>query len=201
MTDRTRSLGQIDDFSETEGRDSSPRQDKKYPAPPAPASSDCPKEMSETHRELSAAPKLDLDPVSRATGSGDRVLSLKLLGQAGETAPGATKDVQGTAKATMALLQAIGPQNPLEGVLATQMVGVHNATMHCLGRVTSLSQVPEVASRYADLAGKLARTFTAQIEALNRLRGHGQQKIVVEHVRVEPGGQAFVGNMSQKTGD
>lgn len=40
---------------------------------------------------------------------------------------------------------------------------------------------------------KLARTFTSQVEALNRHRGKGQQKVTVEHVHVHSGGQAVVG--------
>ena len=32
-----------------------------------------------------------------------------------------------------------------------------------------------------------------QVEALQRYRGKGQQKIKVEHVHVHPGGQAIVG--------
>jgi uncharacterized protein YcbX len=42
---------------------------------------------------------------------------------------------------------------------------------------------------------KLARTFASQVEALNRHRGKGQQKVTVEHVHVHEGGQAIVGNV------
>jgi len=47
---------------------------------------------------------------------------------------------------------------------------------------------------------KLARTFTAQMEALTRYRGKGQQKMTVEHVHVHQGGQAIVGNVNQEGG-
>ena len=43
---------------------------------------------------------------------------------------------------------------------------------------------------------KLARTFTAQIEALKRYRTGGEQRMTVEHVTVNEGGQAIVGNVS-----
>src|SRR6476646_9052462 len=42
-------------------------------------------------------------------------------------------------------------------------------------------------------ATKLSRTYTALLEALNRHRGKGQQKVTVEHVHVHAGGQAVVG--------
>jgi hypothetical protein len=42
-------------------------------------------------------------------------------------------------------------------------------------------------------ANKLSRTYAALVEALNRHRGKGQQKVTVEHVHVHAGGQAVVG--------
>jgi hypothetical protein len=45
------------------------------------------------------------------------------------------------------------------------------------------------------LAIKLLRTFTMQLEALQRYRGKGQQKVTVEHVNVNAGGQAIVGTV------
>jgi len=49
-------------------------------------------------------------------------------------------------------------------------------------------------SAVAGLAAKVMRTFTAQLEALGRLRGEGTKQVVrVEHVHVETGGQAIVG--------
>jgi thiol-disulfide isomerase/thioredoxin len=42
-------------------------------------------------------------------------------------------------------------------------------------------------------ASKLSRTFAMLLEALNRHRGKGQQKMTVEHVHVHSGGQAVVG--------
>src|SRR5439155_4621870 len=42
-------------------------------------------------------------------------------------------------------------------------------------------------------ANKLSRTYAALLEALNRHRGKGQQKVTVEHVHVHADGQALVG--------
>ncbi len=44
-------------------------------------------------------------------------------------------------------------------------------------------------------AAKLLSIFAKQLETLNRNRGKGQQKVTVEYVSVEPGGQAVVGNI------
>ena len=43
---------------------------------------------------------------------------------------------------------------------------------------------------------KLARTFATQMDALKRYRTGGQQKVTVEHVTVNEGGQAIVGAVS-----
>ena len=42
-------------------------------------------------------------------------------------------------------------------------------------------------------ANKLSRTYATLLEALNRHRGKGQQKVTVEHVHVHSGGHAVVG--------
>jgi hypothetical protein len=50
-------------------------------------------------------------------------------------------------------------------------------------------------------ANKLSRTYAALVEALNRHRGKGQQKVTVEHVHVYAGGQAMVGAVETGGGD
>ena len=47
---------------------------------------------------------------------------------------------------------------------------------------------------------KLTRTFTAQVEALKRYRTGGEQKVTVQHVTVNEGGQAVVGDISRSAG-
>ena len=96
--------------------------------------------------------------------------------------------------AALALMEAIGPQDELEGALATQMAGNHALTMEMICRAKSTSDVQHL-QLYGNMAVKLQRTFTAQIEALARMRGKGQQTVRVEHVTVEPGGQAIVGDV------
>jgi hypothetical protein len=53
-------------------------------------------------------------------------------------------------------------------------------------------QNPEARRENLAHAGKLSRTFATLLEALNRHRGKGQQKMTVEHVHVHSGGQAVV---------
>jgi hypothetical protein len=44
-------------------------------------------------------------------------------------------------------------------------------------------------------ANKLSRTYTLLLDALNRHRGKGQQRVTVEHVHVHQGAQAIVGTV------
>ena len=46
----------------------------------------------------------------------------------------------------------------------------------------------------------MLRTFIAQMDALKKYRTGGQQKMIVEHVHVNEGGQAFVGQVNQGGG-
>nr|WP_156347199.1 hypothetical protein [Sphingomonas sp. Leaf33] len=111
----------------------------------------------------------------------------------GGTATAGEPDVAGM-NANLALLGAIDPKDELEGALATQMVGCHALSMAMLCRAKTTTRVDQL-QLYGNLAVKLQRTFTAQIEALARMRGKGQQTVRVEHVTVQPGAQAIVGDV------
>ena len=100
----------------------------------------------------------------------------------------------------LALMAGIAPQDETEGMLAVQMVAVHYATMTMAARLNRVETIDQQNS--AERAfNKLARTFTTQMEALNRYRGKGQQKMIVEHVHVHEGGQAIVGNVQGGGGE
>jgi hypothetical protein len=86
----------------------------------------------------------------------------------------------------------IQPRDEIEGMLAGQMVSTHNAAMMMLRRLKSVETIQQQNSA-GNLATKLLLTYTTQVEALQRYRGKGQQKVTVEHVHVHSGGQAIVG--------
>jgi hypothetical protein len=80
-------------------------------------------------------------------------------------------------------------------MMAAQLVAAHNAAMECYRRAMIGEQTPDGRRENLSQANKLSRTYAALIEALNRHRGKGQQKVTVEHVHVHSGGQAIVGNV------
>jgi hypothetical protein len=100
----------------------------------------------------------------------------------------------------MALLQGVAPRDQMEGLLAAQMIGVHNLAMQTIKRAMISGQSFEGRKANIDYATKMTRTFVAQMEALKKYRSDGQQKVIVEHVHVGQGGQAIVGNVQQGAG-
>lgn len=76
------------------------------------------------------------------------------------------------------------------------MIATHFAAMRVMRQLKNSETVSQQDSN-GNLATKLLRTYTAQMEALQRYRGKGQQKMTVEHVHVHPGGQAIVGNVTR----
>jgi hypothetical protein len=95
--------------------------------------------------------------------------------------------------AAVAALIGIGPKDEMEGMIAAQLVACHNAAMECYRRSMLPEQTFEGRQENLNQANKLSRTYATQLEALNRHRGKGQQKVTVEHVHVHSGGQAIVG--------
>jgi hypothetical protein len=87
----------------------------------------------------------------------------------------------------------IKPGDELEGMIAAQLIASHNASMECYRRAMIRDQTFEGRREALSQANKLSRTYAALLDALNRHRGKGQQKVTVEHVHVHAGGRAVVG--------
>ena len=93
-------------------------------------------------------------------------------------------------------MRGIEPKDQIEGMLAAQMIATHHAVMNCF-RIAAKSEMIDNMNIAFNSANKLARTYAMQMEALNRYRGKGQQKITVEHVSINSGGQAIIGNVTK----
>jgi hypothetical protein len=51
---------------------------------------------------------------------------------------------------------------------------------------------------FGSAAARLMRSYATQVEVLRRLRNGGQQFVRVEHVHVNDGGQAVIGNVKKQ---
>ena len=102
--------------------------------------------------------------------------------------------------ATAAALVGIAPTDVLEGMIAAQLLAAHNAAMECYRRAVIGDQTVEGRREHLNQANKLSRTWAMLLDALNKHRGKGQQKVTVEHVHVHAGGQAVVGTIERPGG-
>ena len=98
--------------------------------------------------------------------------------------------------AILAFLAGVKPADVVEGIMATQLYASHAASMECYRRAMLPGQPIEGKQINLTLATKLTKANAAQVEALNKYRGKGQQKVIVEHVHVYQGGQAIVGSVT-----
>jgi len=95
----------------------------------------------------------------------------------------------------ISMVKSIRPRDSVEAMLVAQMVSVHVMAMRCAQHLANAEDIARDSAARA--LARLARTFPAQIEALNRYRSHGEPAITVQNVSVGDGGKAIVGNVTQ----
>lgn len=146
-----------------------------------------------------AAGSVDITAAKEATGTEKPVLMLRLINQAIDAlwipVEASKADRTEHIQSAIALLQGIKPTNEIEGMLATQMVATHGAALECLRRAMISDQTFAGFEQNLKHAAKLMSIYARQIDTLNKHRGKGQQKVTVEYVNVEAGGQAVVGHV------
>lgn len=134
-------------------------------------------------------------------GTQSQEMTLYLMGQLSSVLRvSENQDSTALTKLTMDMQKAICPKDEVEAMLGVQMSAVHGFAMRILGWANNPEQSINVVEMSVELSNKLFRTFSAQMEALNRYRGKGHQKVTVEHVTVNKGGQAVIGSVERSGG-
>ncbi|MCT2559369.1 hypothetical protein N0B51_10300 [Tsuneonella sp. YG55] len=147
------------------------------------------------------------DPLRGAAAVGSRspAFGMTMLRQAHAAlaqVPGTSADQRWAQfDALFDFLESVAPRDEREGMLAVQMFATHNAVMDCYRRAATPGQTCDMLDLHYKYAVKLGTLSLQQHAALDRHRGGGQQKITVEHVTVEAGGQAIVGDVSLAKGN
>ncbi len=95
------------------------------------------------------------------------------------------------------VIKGIQPRDQLETLLAAQMAIVHSLAVKIASSLNGSLPLPQVEIQ-GRLFNNLTRTFAMQMEALKRHRSTGEQKVTVEHVTVNEGGKAIVGNVTHE---
>ncbi|TIX84912.1 MAG: hypothetical protein E5V27_04615 [Mesorhizobium sp.] len=107
---------------------------------------------------------------------------------------------EGEMNYALSMVCGLRPKDQIEATLGVQMAAIHMATMNaamCMGQAKTW----ELKESQERALNRLARTYVAQVEALKRYRSKGEQRVIVERVNVEKGGQAIVGNVGRGGGD
>jgi hypothetical protein len=100
--------------------------------------------------------------------------------------------------ASLAFVESAKPNNEMECALVIQMACIHSAAMNVLGTFAGGHGYDRNPEPKASAAAKLLRAYATQVETLRRLRNGGSQVVRVEHVHVNEGGQAVIGNVGMR---
>ena len=138
--------------------------------------------------------------LNKTTGLLNAASSVQLLNQvaACENPPGVAESKASLDKAACMMLE-LQPQDAFEGLLISQMVAAQNQAMECL-RLAGNAQIMAHRELYLRFADRFMRTFSIQMGTLSKYRRGGQQKVIVEHVHINEGGQAIIGEVHHQGG-
>ena len=134
--------------------------------------------------------------MAAALGVADRDAMYGILKQLVKASMNGERPDESNLAFMISMMQSIRPRDAIEAMLAAQMVSVHVMAMRCAYHLASADDIAQQDSATRAL-GRLARTFPAQIEALNRHRNSGEPAITVQNLSVQDGGKAIVGNVTQ----
>ncbi|WP_338691627.1 hypothetical protein V5279_35375 [Bradyrhizobium sp. 26S5] len=141
-------------------------------------------------------PKLGEQLMANALGAADRDAMEGILRQLVKASVNGGSPDEVNLAFMISMVKSIRPRDSGEAMLVAQMVSVHVMAMRCAHHLAHADDLAQHDSA-ARALGRLARTFPAQIDALNRYRSHGEPAITVQNVKVEDGGKAIVGNVTQ----
>jgi hypothetical protein len=100
--------------------------------------------------------------------------------------------------AALAMIEAAAPKDEIEAALAVQMACTHTAAMAVLAKMDVAFASEKRVAAFGSAAARLMRAYATQVEILRRLRSGGHQYVRVEHVHVNDGAQAVIGNVKKQ---
>jgi hypothetical protein len=78
------------------------------------------------------------------------------------------------------------------------MACTHTAAMAVLAKMDVAFASEKRVAAFGSAAARLMRAYATQVEILRRLRSGGHQYVRVEHVHVNDGAQAVIGNVKKQ---
>jgi hypothetical protein len=146
-----------------------------------------------------ANPTLGKAQLMAVLGTGEVDFFWQILLQLGSVSVQEGKAHEGNLNFMVDVIKGIQPRDQLETMLAAQMAVVHLLAMNMAARLQQSSTLLQMDSTERAV-NKFTRTFAQQLEALKRYRSTGEQTVRVEHISVNSGGQAIVGNVTHGGG-
>lgn len=131
--------------------------------------------------------------LKQLTGTDDQILAEEIIGRA-VTAMPLTQGKEQNTNSIYQSLADIEPKDTFEAKLTAQSTSLYAQGMQYLARAEKADMMCH-AEFYLKYGIKLLRLHNETIETLARYRRKGEQKVVVQHVNVNDGGKAIVGNM------
>lgn len=92
------------------------------------------------------------------------------------------------------MLQEFEPRDGVEGQLLVQLIVLHQQSMSWLGSAMRAERV-DFANTYLNGASKLLARHHETLDAFINYRRRGEQRVYVEHVNVNDGGKAIIGDV------
>ena len=103
--------------------------------------------------------------------------------------------------ASHSVFTGMKPKDSIEAMMITQMIALHEMALLASERALLTEQPDEFVEQNVNRATKLCRSYASLVESFNKYRTKGQQKITVQHVNVNDGGQAVIGDINQGGGN
>lgn len=137
-------------------------------------------------------PLLGYAQIMQVCQTNELTVAMKILQSAAAGQPNGDRDKD--LEIALAHLAELKPANSIEAILMAQMIAVNDAISRAMSEACSRENSFDT-HNWLNSSAKLQRTFLIQLDALQKLRGKGQQTVRVEHVTVAAGGQAIIGNV------
>jgi len=107
----------------------------------------------------------------------------------------------GCLKMGVDVAETINAKNSLEKMLSHQMAACHALSLKLLSEarehiVPCDHRRTEATVKLVNASARLMDTFQRGLATLTKIRTGGQQKMIVEHIHINEGGQAIVGNVN-----
>ena len=111
-----------------------------------------------------------------------------------------TDEGVGISGGVLQLYCELNPRNPIEGMMATMLIAIFNASLGSIADGTRNDTPPHVRDVNLRHGFNGAKVFGDFLDRYQLMRGESQGTVRVGNVNVEAGGQAIVGNVQSALG-